>query len=234
MRGYVCVLWVLSCWAPGAFAGPAASAVTAAAPNVAAASAVKAAKSPDENYRLGMKFKEEDSLTEAVYYFMRAAEQGHAAAQAEVADLLEAGSAWDVALKWWRKSAEQGYVPGQFGLAKTLSTAGRTGIKQDDVEARKWFDLAAKQGHVGAIHEMAHAYMVGGLGLGAETRYSPEALAAIKRAADIDAVYALKELSDAYRTGKYGLAADPAQADTLDAKIRELTAVKEVKKKKQR
>lgn len=230
MRGSGCglLLVALSCWVPMpvAAADPAVSA--------GAASAVEAARSPEEDYRLGMKFKEEDSLPDAIRLFMRAAQHGHAAAQAEAADILETGSAFKPALELWRKSAEQGYAPGQFGLGMMYAAIDRDEVKQDFIEARKWVTLAANQGYAPAIHLLADAYLNGRIGLGADAQSSPEALAWIKRAADIDHVPAIQALASAYRSGRYGLAVDPAQADALDAKAKKILGIKEEKKTRRR
>lgn len=238
MRGYGLWLMALSCWASGAVAAPAASAVTASAASAVPASAVKAARSPEEDYQLGMKARwTNDNLPDAVMLFTRAADRGHAAAQAELAELLEVGSAWGLARDMWRKSADQGYAPAQYGLGVLFTADRGSAIKRDHVEARKWITLAGEQGYAPAIRLLATAYMGRKevLALDADARSGPDALRWIKRAADINAEPAIKALADAYRSGQYGLAVDPAQAGALDAKLKELHGgVKEEKKKKQR
>lgn len=240
MRGYRygCGLWLmaLSCWVHGAVADPAASAASATAASASAVSAVKVVRSPEETYQLGVKALDDENLSDAIMLFMRAGESGHAAAQVKTAELLEEGSSVKLALEWWRKAADQGYAPGQFGLAKLYATPSREGFVQDNAEARKWFALAANQGYAPAILVLAGAYMGAKmkLGLDAAALSSPEALVWIKRAADINNVDATRALANAYRSGLYGLAVDPAQADVWDAKLKEMTAVKEDKKKKHR
>ena len=230
MRGYGYGLWLmaLSCWMHGAVAAPAAG----AAPAASAASAAPT-RSPEEDYRLGMKARwSDDNFPDAILNFTHAAERGHAAAQAELADILEAGSAWKSALGWWRKSAEQGYAPGQYGLGMILRVT-KGDVKQDFVEARKWITLAANQGHAAAIDLLANAYLGRmPLGLDANALNSPEVLLWIKRAADINSGFAIKALADAYRSGKYGLAVDPAQADALEAKLKPKKEEKKEKKKR--
>ena len=234
MRGYGLWLMALSCWASGAVAAPAASAVTASAASAAPASAVKA-RSPEEDYQLGMKARwSNDNLPDAIMLFTRAADRGHAAAQAELAELLEVGSAWGLARDMWRKSADQGYAPAQYGLGVLYTVDRGNAIKQDYVEARKWITLAANQGYGPALNILAAAYAGSKmtLGLDEDARNSPEALLWIRRAADNDLSFAVKALAEAYRSGKYGLAVDPAQADILDAKLKKLLGVTEEKKKK--
>ena len=50
----------------------------------------------------------------------------------------------DLGLKWFRKSAEQGYVHAQNNLG-VMYEKGR-GVTQDKTEAIKWYCKAAEQG----------------------------------------------------------------------------------------
>lgn len=227
MRGYKCglLLMVLSYWVPIAVADPAASAV--------AASAVGAIPSPEDDYQAAFKAEAADDLMEAGMLFRRAAERGHAAAQAEIAARLEYATSYKKALEFYRKSAEQGNAAGQFGLGLTYAS-GNPEVKQDFAEARKWIVLAANQEYHPAIIRLAGAYMNGGLGLDEKARSGSEAAAWIKRAADINYVPAIKALASAYRSGQYGLEVDPKQASDLDAKANKLRGIGEKKNKKTR
>ncbi len=49
------------------------------------------------------------------------------------------------ALKWYRKSAEQGVALAQLGLG--IMYAGGKGVTQDYVAAHMWFSLAAELGN---------------------------------------------------------------------------------------
>jgi len=57
------------------------------------------------------------------------------------------------AVKWYRKSAEQGDARGQRQLGLCLYVG--EGVPQDYVQAYKWLDLAAAQGLEEAKHELA-------------------------------------------------------------------------------
>lgn len=48
------------------------------------------------------------------------------------------------AVRWYRKSAEQGYATAQFNLG--LCYEKGTGVQKSFVEAYKWFNVAAAQG----------------------------------------------------------------------------------------
>lgn len=54
------------------------------------------------------------------------------------------------AVKWYRMSAEQGSMDGQYYLALCLYDG--TGVVQNKVEAVKWFEKSANQGHYDAMY----------------------------------------------------------------------------------
>ena len=53
------------------------------------------------------------------------------------------------AVKWFRKAAEQGFGYAQYNLAK-LYWGGR-GVLQDKIAILMWFNIAAANGHTGAV-----------------------------------------------------------------------------------
>jgi len=222
MRGYKygLLLMMLPYWVPMAVADQAVSGV--------AASAVGAVPSPEEDYQAGLKAYEKDDTVDAIRLFYRAAESGHAGAQAEMGYILRQGSNYKPAFEYYRKSAAQGNATGQYGLGMMYAAPGEY---QDFAEARKWVILAADQGDELAIYEMARSYIKGGLGLDENARKDPEALNWIKRSADIKDLSAIIALADAYRSGKYGLKIDEKQAKEWDDKYKEITGLKEVPKK---
>jgi TPR repeat protein len=74
-----------------------------------------------------------------------AAEHGDAVAQ-NILAVLSAKKGDDAeAVKWYRKSAEQGYVKAQVNLGQ-MYFAGKGGVKKDEAEAYKWFLKAGEQG----------------------------------------------------------------------------------------
>ena len=93
----------------------------------------------------------------------KAAEQGDMAAQfrlgAYYGDFYVAGrDRQDVveAMKWYRKSAEQGLPIAQFFLAYCYH--GETGVKRDIQEVIKWYRRAAEQGFIAAQLALASMY----------------------------------------------------------------------------
>ena len=63
------------------------------------------------------------------------------------------------AVKWYRKSAEQGNSNAQFNLG--LCYACGFGVLRNDVEAVKWYRKAAEQGHSDAQYELGDCYLSG-------------------------------------------------------------------------
>lgn len=56
------------------------------------------------------------------------------------------------AVKWVRKSAEQGNADAQYALGKCYHFGD--GVPQDRVESMKWFRMAARQGHSEALRRV--------------------------------------------------------------------------------
>lgn len=234
---YGLLLVALPFWVAVATAGPAEEAATGAAAvskvptlTITASSGVKADASPDDDYEAAVrKADEKIELMDAIPLFKRAADHGHAKAQARIADIFHQSGYIEQSVEYYRKSAEQGNPEGQFGLGNAFEMG--EGVKQDHVEARRLIALAAKQGHKQAIGSIAFAYIRGGLGLDENARQSSEALDWIKFAADNGYALAMDALADAYRLGQYGLAADSKQADEWVVKARKARGIAEEKKK---
>jgi hypothetical protein len=82
---------------------------------------------------------------------------------------------WAEAVRWYRKSAEQGYPEGQFNLGRAYQFG--MAVPQNRQEAIRWFDKAGDQGHdqanyfandlkqrnryIGFRNEQEHAAVVG-------------------------------------------------------------------------
>lgn len=187
-----------------------------------ASSSALAWAGPEEDYQTGARMYQVGDMLGAMPIVKKAADAGHAAAQAMYADMILAGGSGDEeALGYFTKSAEQGNADGQFGLGSMYASG--EGVKRDVGVGRKWVTKAAEQGHPSAINEMALAYMTGGLGIAEEARKSEEALRWIRLAAGNNFVLAIRELVKAYRQGEYGLKADGAIADEWAARERKVT-----------
>jgi hypothetical protein len=64
-----------------------------------------------------------------------------------------------MALKWYRKAAEQGHAEAQNNLA-LLYTDGK-GVAQDYKKALKWYRMAAEQGYARAQTNLGRLYSKG-------------------------------------------------------------------------
>ena len=185
---------------------------------------------PAEDYADGSKRYAQGDLIAAMPLLQRAADAGHAAAQAALAEIFDQSDNSTDAAEYFRKSALQGNADGQFGLGALLA-AGQ-GTPKNLAEARKWIQLAAEQGQKLAINELALAYMNGGLDLPDEARRSPEALRWIMAAADNDYLTAMERLAAAYRSGELGLRVDAKAAAQWDARVNKARGTRQGRRNK--
>lgn len=180
---------------------------------------------PAEDYAEGTKQYAAGDLIAAMPYLQRAADAGHAAAQAAMGEILDQADSADEAIGYYRKSAAQGNADGQFGLG-TMLAAGQVAPK-NPAEAHKWIVLAAEQGHKLAINELALAYINGGLDIPENSRQSTEALRWIRAAADGGYLTAMEKMAAAYRNGELGLGIDTKAADQWAEKVRKARGIRQ-------
>ncbi len=107
---------------------------------------------------------EADSLyEEAVMWMRRAAEQGHAGAQANLGFCYKHGQGvprdYEEAVMWYLKGAEQGHPWAQNDLGFCYDEG--QGVPQDCEEAVKWYLKAAEQGYAVAQYNLGYAYEFG-------------------------------------------------------------------------
>lgn len=172
---------------------------------------------PEEDFIEGMKFVARVDYVSAIPYLKKAADAGHPAAAAALGSIEYDANNDEEAIKYYRKAAAAGNLPGMFGLASMLS--GGEGGKKDVVQARALFEKAADLGYAPAVQAMAQAYIYGELEIPENQRKGPDALKWITRGADLGYLRALEVLEQAYRTGDYGLPVDPVKADEVKKKI---------------
>ncbi len=102
-------------------------------------------------------------LPRAEWWLEKAAEQGYASAQYNLAVMYSKGEgvAQDKpqAIKWYEKAAEQGYASAQYNLAVMYSKG--EGVAQDKPQAIKWYEKAAEQGDAPAQYNLAVMYSKG-------------------------------------------------------------------------
>ena len=105
----------------------------------------------EEQYAQGMRYSEGDGvekdLEQAVRYFRKAADAGHAPAQFVMAACFHTGYGVEadpaLAVEWYRKAAEQGHAEAQFNLGACYASG--YGVKKDPDRAIDWYRNAAAQ-----------------------------------------------------------------------------------------
>ena len=111
-----------------------------------------------------------------------------------------------VALKWYRRSAEQGFAPAQSALG--LAYAQGHVAEQDFTQAATWCRLGAEQGD--SDGQLCMAWLYAG-GCGVEQNYT-ESVRWIRLAADQGVGLAQARLGDMYANGEGGVERDPIEA----------------------
>ena len=159
-------------------------------------------------YEAGREGVERD-YGEAVTWYRRAAEQGHAAAQAFLGFLYSRGRGVGQddaeAVRWYRRSAEQGHPLGQVNLG-VMYSAGRN-VGQDFREAVRWYRRSAEQGHPLGQNNLGVMYRDG---RGVVQDYE-ESIRWFRRSAEQGNALAQTSLGAMYDTGR-GLQEDDAEA----------------------
>jgi TPR repeat protein len=98
------------------------------------------------------------NFKQAVWWYRKAAERGHEAAQIFLARMYEDGRGvpqdYGQAVRWYRMAAEQGTIgESQYSLGRMYMQGH--GVPRDYVQAHLWFNLAASQFPSGKYQEAA-------------------------------------------------------------------------------
>ncbi|KAG9073355.1 hypothetical protein KI688_001147 [Linnemannia hyalina] len=112
-------------------------------------------------YRLGQGVHQ--SYQEAMYWYMKAAEQGDPVGQRRVGALHDHGLGVlrdsQTALTWFLRAAEQGDAPSQRNIG-VLYHSGN-GVPKDYPQAMEWYSKAAEQGDAAAQYALGLMYQCG-------------------------------------------------------------------------
>jgi TPR repeat protein len=118
---------------------------------------------PQAQHDAGVKLAKRGQHREAAEYFRKAAEQGLAGAQFDLAvrHRLGQGVPQDMvqSFNWLRKAAQQGHRTAQYNLA--LMYGMGQGTAEDLAQAFYWMRKAAEQGDADAQHKLALSYIHG-------------------------------------------------------------------------
>jgi TPR repeat protein len=150
---------------------------------------------------------------EAVHWYKKAAEQGYAAAEANLGWMYEEGRGGlaqsdTEAVRLYKKAAEQGYARGESNLG-FMYQAGLGGLARNDEEAVRWFKMAAAQGDAAGEKNLGSMYEQG---LGGLAQSDTEAVRLYKKAAEQGNATGEDYLADMYRDGRGGLPKSDAEA----------------------
>ncbi|MDR0524746.1 MAG: tetratricopeptide repeat protein, partial [Spirochaetaceae bacterium] len=111
---------------------------------------------PQTQFELGLGCHNVKNNEKAVYWYTKAAKQGHASAQYNLGFCYTRGEGVrkndETAVQWFAKAAEQGLAQGQYVLG--FSYHKGIGIPQDTEKAVYWYEKAAKQGDSRAQEEL--------------------------------------------------------------------------------
>jgi TPR repeat protein len=84
----------------------------------------------------------------------------YAADAAALRNITQAGEACKSAAEWYRKAAEQGFIPGELHLAALYRDGGK-GFPRNMEQAAVWYRKAAEQGDVTAQASLGVLYSIG-------------------------------------------------------------------------
>ena len=111
-------------------------------------------------YALALRYEEgagaPQNLDLALWWYRRAALQGHAAAQNNLGALYYEQGNFQQALHWYQRAAHKGNANAQFNLA-LMHELGR-GVPKNPEKAQYWYQLAAAQGHWNAQYNLARLF----------------------------------------------------------------------------
>jgi TPR repeat protein len=104
--------------------------------------------SPRLNFQLGRAYFAAKNFREGSAFFLRAAEQGYAAAETALGDAFQSGTgvsrSYTDAIEWYTKAAKQGFAIAQNSLGAMYEQG--LGSARDIIVALDWYQKAAKQG----------------------------------------------------------------------------------------
>ena len=115
---------------------------------------------PEAQYQYGRCFEQgcgvEKDMEEALFWFTRAANRGHARACICLGKYIQSESGDSVsqdAEKWFRMGAETGNAEAQYAYGEFLEK--NAGVSVGKQTAEQWFRLAAENGHTGAKQKLS-------------------------------------------------------------------------------
>lgn len=118
---------------------------------------------PQEDAELAEDAYKKSDLISAMRLWRKAAEQGHAPAQARLGNVLETTGDDEEAVEWYQKAANQGNAAGEYSLGRKYLEG--KGLKQDEEKARSLILQAANKNYAPAMKTVMDFYKTGRAGL---------------------------------------------------------------------
>ncbi len=150
-----------------------------------------------------------DTPSEEVSKYIKAAEQGDADAQFNLGVMYDKGQEvaqdYSQAADWYRKAAEQGNANAQYNLG--VMYLNGQGVPKDDSQAANWFRKAAEQGSANSQYNLGYMYR-NGQGVPQD---DSQAVNWYRKAAEQGNAMAQHNLGSMYRNGQ-GVPQDDSQA----------------------
>lgn len=163
----------------------------------------------DKMYNKGAEEFDNENYSEAVKWYKKAAELGHAESQFCLGYCYEKeiGVFNDLSesVKWYKKAAEQGYAEAQWRIGMFYEEG--VGVSKDYSEAIKWYKKSAEQGNRSAQYSVGFCY---NYGVGVSEDMS-EAFKWYKKSAEQGHVGAQYTLGRCYEDGR-GVSKDLSEA----------------------
>jgi uncharacterized protein len=145
-------------------------------------------------YDAGQGLPQDD--TQAAHWERKAAEQGHAYAQANLSFRFYTANNFPEALEWCQRAAHSNLAWAQYNLG--LMYRKGEGVEQSDTEAAHWYRLAAVQNFPEAQQKLADLYY---FGQGVPRSFT-QAAAWYRKAADLGNAEAQFQLGHLYAIGQ--------------------------------
>ncbi len=173
----------------------------------------------NEYFDKGFHAEQVKDYIQAIAWYQKAANQGHAEAQSNLGRIYYRGLGveYDVikANVWYQKAANQGHAEAEYGLA--LLYRYRRDTERDFAQAIAWYQKAANQGHAEAQYSLGRIYY-NGRGVGVKQDYDQSHYWYLK-AANQGHIEAQEIIGDNYFKGNFGAKKDYVQAATWYQKL---------------
>jgi TPR repeat protein len=153
-------------------------------------------------------------VQDAINWYLKAAEQGDARAQAQLGFIYDKAEADEEGVAWYRKSADQGHPDGLHGLARMYGSG--EGVDKDMAMSMSLFEQAAAKNHLASVLVLAGTYETGGDGVSVDLA---QAAKYWKQAGELGDQRAMMRLANAYRRGELGLPVDEQEAQRWQERL---------------